>query len=643
MKANPHDSPAANSWNGPLKPVSVAAFNGRSVCVVAFMCCFVLAGCGNLGPTGGHRGQFIVTLTSVSPSSVTAGGPPFILTVNGSNLTGGFATIVWNGGQQIASVGAGHSTESTQATFLIDASLIANPGNVSIAVVDGINSNQVSNTLTLTVMPHSTTACALFGLYHYVVTGFDPKGPMVAAGAFGVDASGNVTGEYGFGDPLSLFFLFGNTPDFIGPGFPGMAGGHCTNSSTPNQGTLTLSCACGASTGTFTFTYTFLLQQGGGGRLVESNDAVGPFGNMSGSGVFAKVIPDSVFNGDYAMGMAGTDTHGDQGLWTHTGAVGAFKFSNGNLNGVTDVNDGGTVISDSTLSGPPPGIPSFSPDAYSIDQVDLNLNGLQGNFVFYMLMTSPATGFVVGTVNSPFASSGTFGGVNLAGFVSSQANAGTYGNNSLNAPLVLSTLGASPPLCCTTSTDTTLGLASGFNSSAGTFNLQFDNVSGGVANLNQTVTGATYSVKSNGRATVSYGVGGNTLNYVYYLDGVNDGYILGSGSSAEFGFFQPQAAGPFTSASVNGTFGGATFFPLTPTTPNLATEITLNNGSVSANTPAGALTGTYTVAPSGRGTASVNLPVLGGKDLVFYVIGPDSIAVMGSDATASDAISFLHF
>jgi hypothetical protein len=64
---------------------------------------------------------------------------------------------------------------------------------------------------------------------------------------------------------------------------------------------------------------------------------------------------------------------------------------------------------------------------------------------------------------------------------------------------------------------------------------------------------------------------------------------------------------------------------------------------VSANTPTGALTGTYTVAPSGRGTASVNLPVLGGKDLVFYVIGPDSIAVMGSDATASDAISFSHF
>lgn len=114
------------------------------------------------------------------------------------------------------------------------------------------------------------------------------------------------------------------------------------------------------------------------------------------------------------------------------------------------------------------------------------------------------------------------------------------------------------------------------------------------------------------------------------------------GGSAEFGFFQPQAAGPFTTVSINGIFGSATLFPLTPAGPNLATEITLNNGSVSASTPTGALTGTYTVAPSGRETASVNLPVLGGNDLVLYVIGPDSMVVVGSDATASDAISSIH-
>ena len=186
-------------------------------------------------------------------------------------------------------------------------------------------------------------------------------------------------------------------------------------------------------------------------------------------------------------------------------------------------------------------------------------------------------------------------------------------------------------------------MASGFNSGAGTFNLQFDQVSGGVANLNQNAA-AAYSVASNGRATVSYKVGGNMIDYVYYLDDSNDGFILGeTGNAAEFGFFQPQAAGPFTASTINGTLASATFLPMTPASPNLATEITLNNGTLSASTPAGALTGTYTVAASGRGTASVDLPVLGGSNLVLYVIGPGSVEVMGGDNTTTNAITFMHF
>jgi len=250
-----------------------------------------------------------------------------------------------------------------------------------------------------------------------------------------------------------------------------------------------------------------------------------------------------------------------------------------------------------------------------------------GTFVF--LMTTPTSGFVVAYYS---------GGVTLAGSVVSQANTNGYGNSSLNAPFVLSMMGAPPPVCCTTATDTTVGLASGFNSGAGTFNLQLDNVSGGVANLNQAVSGATYSVASNGRASVSYNLGGNTENYVYYLDKANEGFIVGLGNSAEFGFFQAQSSGPFSTSSINGTFVSGTLLTVDPTSPNLATEITLSNGNLSGNTPSGALTGTY----SGRGTASVNPPVLGGNDLVFYVIGPDSVVVMGSDATTSDAITAMH-
>jgi hypothetical protein len=603
--------------------------------VIGLALCF-MCGCGNLGSTGGHRGQFIVTLTSLSPSSVVAGGPPFTLTVTGSNFLGGPATLVWNGGQQIASID--NSSSTTQAVFPIDAGLIANPGNASIAIVDGINGNQLSNPLTLTITSRTTTACALFGTYHYLATGFDNKGPMVEAGAFAVDATGSVTGEYGFGDTVNPFNFLGSPA----AGYTGISG-QCTNGATANQGTLSLSVS--QNSGTIKFAYTFIQEKDGGGRLVESNDSVEGSGNLSGSGSFAQVVPDSALAGNYAFAMTGGDPHGDGGVGTHISAVGAFTFNGGTLNGASDINDGGTVISNASLSGPPPNNPPYPPfsiDTYSVGQLPVTVNGLQGNFYLYLLVTSPSSGFVITEMPSPVLPGGTPGGAILGGSFSSQTSGSPYNNASLNAPFVFATLGAPPPVCCTTSTDTTIGLASAFNSGAGTFNLQFDNVSAGVASLNQAVTGATYSVASNGRATVSYSVGGNQVDYVYYLDGPNDGYILGLGKTADIGFFHPQSGGPFSTASIDGTFASSTIFPQTTASPNLAAEIALNNGSLSANTPGGALSGSYSVASSGRGTATVNLPLLGGTDLLFYVIGSDTVVVMGSDNTVSDGLIFMH-
>jgi hypothetical protein len=304
---------------------------------------------------------------------------------------------------------------------------------------------------------------------------------------------------------------------------------------------------------------------------------------------------------------------------------------------VADINDGGTVTANAPVSGAKTAFPT---DLFSRVGVDLTIGGQLVHLIIYV--NSSGGGFAIGEILSQTANT-----TGVVGFISPQANAGAYTNGSLNAPLVFSTWGAPAPLytgaAYTTSSDTSLGLASGFNSGAGTFNLQFDQVSGGVASLNQSAA-ATYSVASNGRATVSYTAGGNIVDYVYYLDGTNDGFILGeSSNAAQFGFFQPQAPGPFATSTINGTFASATFLPMVPASPNLATEITLNNGTLSATTPAGALTGTYTVAASGRGTASVNLPVLGSINLVLYVISPTSVVVMGSDNTMTDAITFMHF
>jgi hypothetical protein len=606
---------------------------------IASLC--ILSACGNLGPMGGNRSQFTAgTITSLSPSTIMAGGPPFTLTVNGSNFSpGNTDVLLWNGVQQIPAVGAGMSAGSTtQATYVIDASLIESPGNISIVLTVPNTVDRPSNTLTLTVAPRATTACALFGLYDFQFTGFGANfqgfgknsGAVMAVGAFGVDANGNLSGE----------------EDIIDyPGFQAPAGGlataliagTCANSAIPNQGILTFK-LLNSPAFTDTLTYTFVLQQAGSGaprgRLVELGDLTSSFGTLSGSGDFVGAAPDSVLSGDYAFGLVGTDPAGDG---SQIGVAGRFTYSNGNLSaGVADINDGGAVTANTPFSGNTTAPP---PDLYSRVFVGFTLGGQKAALIIYA--NSLGRAFAIGAISSQTGTKG------LAGFISSQANAGAYSNGSLNAPLVFSTWGAPAPLYTgssyATSSDTTLGLISGVNGGTGSFNLQFDQVAGGVANLNQSAT-AAYSVASNGRATVSYSLGGNPVDYVYYLDDSNDGFILGeSSNTAEFGFFQSQAPGPFNNATINGSFVTGTFLPMTPTSPNLATEITLNNGTLSASTPAGALSGTYTVASSGRGTASVNLPVLGGSNVVLYVIGPGSVEVMGSDNTMSDAITFMHF
>jgi hypothetical protein len=608
--------------------------------LIASLC--LVQACQNLGPTGGHRAKFNAgTITSLSPSSVMAGGPPFTLTLNGSNFNQGFVTLVWNGTTNIQ-VAQG---SDTQVSFAIPASLIANPASISIQLIDSVPGDRPSNTVTFTIVPRGTTACALFGLYNFLFTGFDTRplgipqfnknnGGAIFAGAFGVDANGNLSGELDWTD-----YPFRSETIVPTGGSPIV--GTCTNSATPNQGTATFKFMDNFGN-PVTLTFTFLLQQGGSGpargRLIKFADMNSTLGTLVGTGVFVATA-DAVLNGDYAFGLVGIDP-GDSGSGSQIGAAGTFTYSSGNLGaGVADINDGGTVTANAPVSGAM--FPNAPPDLYSRVARDLTIGGQLVHLAIYA--NSSGGGFAIGEIPSQTANTRA-----VAGIISPQTNAGAYTNGSLNAPLVFSTWGAPAPLYTgasyTTSSDTTLGLASGFNSSAGTFNLQFDNISAGVANLNQAVSGATYSVASNGRTTVSYTLGGNTVNYVYYLDSPNDGFILGeSGTAAEFGFFQPQASGPFTTSTINGTFASATFLPMTPASPNVATEITLNNGTLSANTPAGALAGTYAVAPSGRGTASVNLPVLGGNNLVLYVIGPGSVVVMGSDNTMNNAITFMHF
>jgi hypothetical protein len=78
----------------------------------------------------------------------------------------------------------------------------------------------------------------------------------------------------------------------------------------------------------------------------------------------------------------------------------------------------------------------------------------------------------------------------------------------------------------------------------------------GTMQISSTLT-CNYSVAPNGRTTLS----SNTQSCggappVFYLQAPNTGFIVDASPGVDAGFFEPQSAGPFTNASLSGSFFG---------------------------------------------------------------------------------------
>jgi hypothetical protein len=101
-----------------------------------------------------HDGVGAPSITQLMPPSAMAGGPAFILTVNGSNFANG-AIVYWNGATRTTTV-----VTAAQVTAAISASDIAAASTVPVYVRNpggtGIYMNQPgqnSNTMNFTITP----------------------------------------------------------------------------------------------------------------------------------------------------------------------------------------------------------------------------------------------------------------------------------------------------------------------------------------------------------------------------------------------------------------------------------------------------------------------------------------------------------
>ena len=97
-------------------------------------------GCGyGSNYNSGMMGGSAPSIQMLIPGNTAAGGPAFILTVNGSHFAPN-ATVYWNGMPQATTFAT-----AGQVTAMIPAALIANSGAASVHVLsNGMNSNSAT-------------------------------------------------------------------------------------------------------------------------------------------------------------------------------------------------------------------------------------------------------------------------------------------------------------------------------------------------------------------------------------------------------------------------------------------------------------------------------------------------------------------
>ena len=179
------------------------------------------------------------TLTALSPSNATAGGPGFTLTTTGSNFVRG-SVVRWNGANRATTF-----VNSTQLTAGIPAADIASPG--AAQVVTAANPDgAVSNALTFTIAPPppDTTPPTV-------------TSALPADGATGVSTTTTVSA--GFSEPMDQATISTTTVKLAAGSNPPVSA-TVTYTATIKTATLTPSSALGAGV-----LYTATVKGGAGG------------------------------------------------------------------------------------------------------------------------------------------------------------------------------------------------------------------------------------------------------------------------------------------------------------------------------------------------------------------------------------------
>jgi hypothetical protein len=143
---------------------------------LALICALPLVGCGGGSSHPAPASNPTPAISSLAPSSATAGGAGFTLTVNGSGFISA-STVQWNGSARTTTF-----VSATQLTAAITTADIASAGSPSVTVVNPAPGGGTSAAATFTIVtPNPTPA----------ITSLSPNNATVGGAAFTLTVNGS--------------------------------------------------------------------------------------------------------------------------------------------------------------------------------------------------------------------------------------------------------------------------------------------------------------------------------------------------------------------------------------------------------------------------------------------------------------------
>ncbi|MGA2860734.1 MAG: putative Ig domain-containing protein [Steroidobacteraceae bacterium] len=459
----------------------------------------------------------------------------------------------------------------------------------------------VSQAITMTVLPQDT--CLLQGQFAYLFAGFRGGGPATDAGSITIDASGNITGEHDYKDGHRT-----TTHEIL-------TSGACINRQT-NSGQVTLN----APSGSLLYNFSVTPPDSQGNINSARLQLVGS-GADSGSGQLARLDTTAISaappTGNFAFGLLTVAKQ--EPVTVHTGSAGRFTTdSTGNISaGLTDSN-ATPALSGATLGGA-----LSAPDSNGRGTASFTVGSNTSTLVYYIVN---AAKMYLEDMDS------TVGSPRSTGFLTAQtgdAADGSFDDGALaNSPSIISLWGAfgsgTDPISVMS-----LGRLYNGNATAGTLDAVLDTSDQATDTAGVVYTAQSYAVDSSGRGTLLLSnPGATTRNFVVYLDGVADGYVVETGSgSGNAGLLEAQytPSGGVYPDTLPGLFVGGTQYAQTPGPITLTPEIGLNFGMLSSNYTSGQFAIDATM---GRGFGSLTQTGLSPTDAALYIVSPTKIDVM---------------